>query len=113
MSLFGKSNMEPMRSMNNIKERHKPQVLFRTRCGVVSIIDPDSIKRFQIKSGITTVDGRIGPITRAAIRRLLLDPSDIGALDKAIPIRSRRGSELSSQEVDDLVERLIRESGSF
>ena len=114
MSLFGKkNNLEPMCSMNVTKTKHNPRVLFRTSRGVVSIIDPDSIKRFQTKCGIA-IDGKIGPITKAAIKRLLIDPSDIGALNKAIPDKTRRNySGLSSEEAEDLVERLIRESGYF
>ena len=109
MSLFGKKNsMEPMCSMNT-RERHQPSVLFRTRHGVVNILDIDSIKRFQVKSGIK-IDGKLGPMTKEAIRRCLLDPSDIGALDKAIPTRTKRGYTGSTQETDDLVDRLIRES---
>ena len=112
MSLFGKNNIEPICSMDNTKKKHKPSVLFRTSYGVVSLIDPDSIKRFQMKSGCM-IDGRLGPQTKAALMRSLLDPSDIGALDKAIPIRAKRGSGTSTQDATDLVERLIRESGSF
>ena len=116
MSLFGENNMGPMCSMNDIKKKHQPSVLFRTSYGVVSLIDPDSIKRFQMKSGCM-IDGKLGPQTKAAIMRSLLDPSDIGALDKAIPIRARRGSEISfspsTKDAEDLVEHLIRESGSF
>lgn len=112
MSLFEKNNIEPMCSMNDIKKRHQPSVLFRTSYGVISLIDPDSIKRFQMKSGCM-IDGRLGPETKAAIKMSLLDPSDIGALDKAIPIRAKRGSGTSTQDAIDLVESLIRESGSF
>lgn len=112
MSLFGKNNIEPMCSIDDTKKKHQPSVLFRTSYGVVSLIDPDSIKRFQMKSGCM-VDGKLGIQTKAAIMRSLLDPSDIGALDKAIPIRARRASGTSTQEAVDLVERLIRESGSF
>ena len=58
-------------------------------------------------------DGKIGIRTKAAIMRSLLDPSDIGAFNKATPIRSKRASSTSTQEAVDLIERLIRESGSF
>lgn len=113
MSLFEKKNdMEPMCSMNNTREKHTPKVLFRTSYGVISIIDPDSIKRFQAKCGLI-IDGKIGPMTRAAIKMSLIDPSDIGALDKAIPIRVKRGSGISSKEAEDMVKQLIRQSGSF
>ena len=101
MSLFSMNDMEPIRFMNDIKKKHEPQVLFRTSYGVVSIIDPDSIKRFQIKCGLN-IDGKLGSMTKEAIKRSLLDPSDIGALDKAIPIRARRGSGKSTQETEDL-----------
>lgn len=113
MSLFGKNNMEPMCSINNTERKHKPQVLFRTKYGIVSIIDPDSIGKFQLRSGFLMVDKRIGPMTRATILKSLLDPSDEEALNKALPIRAKRGSGLSAQEAEVLVERLIRESGSF
>lgn len=112
MSLFGKNNIEPICSIDNTNKKHQPSVLFRTSYGVVSIIDPDSIKRFQQKSGCM-IDGKVGPQTKAAIVRSLLDQSDIGALDKAIPIRVRRDSSTSTKEAIDQVECLIRESVSF
>ena len=112
VSLLGKNNIEPMCSMDNTKKKHQPSILFRTSYGVVSLIDPDSIKRFQKKSGCM-IDGKIGPQTKAAIMRSLLDPSDIVYLDKAIHIRTKRTSGISTQEAIDLVDRLIKESGSF
>lgn len=102
MSFFDNSNTQTMSFMNNIKEKHRPRVLFRTSYGVVSIIDPDSIKRFQTKCGLK-IDGKINLMTKAAIKKFLLDPSDIESLDKAVPIRSRRGSGLSTQGSEDLV----------
>lgn len=111
MSIFGKSNIEPMASVN--KEKHQHRVLFRTSHGVVNIIDPDSIRRFQAKAVGVMIDGRLGPETVAAIKRTLIDPSDIGALEKTCPIRVRRASGTSTKEAEDLVEALIRNSGSF
>ena len=111
MALHWKDNNMPMKS--EPVKKHIPQVLFKTSYGIISIIDPDSIKRFQQKSGCTVADGRIGIQTKAAIMRSLLDPSDSDALDKAIHIRAKRASSTSTQESIDLIERLVRESGSF
>lgn len=107
MSLHWKINDMPMKS--EYRQNHTPRVLFKTSYGVVSIIDPNSIKRFQQKSGCI-VNGKIDHQTKAEMRRSLLDPSDIGALDKAIPIRrTKLSSSNSINEDTDLVECLIKE----
>lgn len=107
--------MEFSKSSNSKDISISSEILFRTKYGIVNIIDPESIKRFQIKAGISPVNGRMNSITKSTIIQNLLNPEDKEGilLDKAHSERVRRASGTSTQEARDLVGQVIKESEFF
>lgn len=85
-------------SANNTRSKK----IFRTRHGVVNILDKESIKTFQRKAGVVGESfSRIGPITKAAIIRELIDPSDIGAVNRALPNTAKRNPSVLNEDTDN------------